>query len=234
MSFCIAQVSLDRDTLLAEDIVTNTFHFEDDSVEDGIGGGGGFSVNGPGLISRLQTFYQALGIYLSSTLTGTGNIRLYNHQSPKPRIPVREAPLTFTPATNSLPGEVAACLSYRADREQGAIAARRRGRVFLGPLALRMTQTQVAGQADVRPSDTDLQAILQAARTMARGGSGSFRLAVYSPTTYAATQSYADAYTDVGEIWMDNALDTIRSRGARRTRRFIADLDNADVPILFA
>jgi hypothetical protein len=85
-----------------------------------------------------------------------------------------------------------------------------------------MSATQTSATASVRPDVTKMNAILVAAKTMATGGSGAFRLAVYSPTIMASSGILADAYNDVSSLWIDNAFDTIRSRGpAPASRRTI-------------
>lgn len=217
MSHVIAQVTLQRDSGLPEDVIVNTMHFEDDS---GFGTSAGIDMNGPGLMDRLVTFYQAIQSVLAGTLNGQGEVTLYDWGAPKPRVPYMSKPFTLTPSTSSLPGEVALALSYRAERTSGQSMARRRGRVFLGPIAAAAIEPVASGAADPRPGTGTIDMILNAAKTMATGGSGAFRLAVYSPTTMAAIGGTADAaWNDVVAISIDNAWDVIRARGAKATAR---------------
>lgn len=231
MSRVIAQVTLGRDSGLPADVIVNTLHFEDDS---GFGTDAGLEVNGPGLVSRLQTFYQAIGPKLSNTLSGTGTVDLYNWDDPKPRIPRRTSTFTFTTGTSSLPGEVALCLSYRAALASGQNAARRRGRIFLGPFTLSIAANMTTGQGDFRPADTWINDVLVAARTMAAGGDGAYRLAVFSPTALATGSSPDDAWNDVTDLWIDNAWDTIRSRGARASSRQTTTIASTVTPVTVA
>lgn len=231
MGKCIAQVTLNRQSGLPEDVITNTYHFEDDS---GFSSDGGIAVNGPGLITRLETFYQTSGVFWGGSLLGTGRIRLYNWDDAKPRVPVLESTFTFVPSTQSLPGEVALVLSYRGSLIAGANAARRRGRVYLGTLNPAVAVVASSTAADPRPTDDTIKGVLSRAKIMARGGAGSYRLAIYSPTTMAAGGSADDAWTDAAVLWCDNSFDTVRSRGAAATKRAIVSLDGAAEPALAA
>jgi hypothetical protein len=204
---------------MPEDIVTNTMHFEDD--DDG-SLQGTFANRVVGLHSRLSTFYTYLAAnVLSRQLAGTGVIRYYDMTDPKPRVPVVESPLNFTSALTSssgLPGEVAIVLSMKAEPKAGSAPGRRRGRIFLGPIVTSMVEDDgITG--DIRIISAKMAGVLGAAQTMARGSGGSFRLAVYSPTTMASSNSLATSFEDVELLTMDNALDTVRSRGSRRTQR---------------
>jgi hypothetical protein len=218
MALTRAQVTLDRQGGLPEDVITNTFHFEDDS---GFATNGGISVNGPGLISRLQAFYDYIGSrYLSGVLAGTGRVRLYDMADPLPRVPAMEEEITFQRAgSGGLPSEVALCLSYQASASSGQAQGRRRGRVFLGPFVGAAGVSPTGSSADHRPSTSTLDGILTAAHEMARGGSGSFRLVVYSPTTKAQGGTMDAATNDAVTISVDNAWDTIRSRGVKASQR---------------
>jgi hypothetical protein len=222
-----AQVVLPRKGLLAEDDVVNTFHFEDDS---GFATDGGISVNGPGLITRIGTFYTTLGATVfSALLAGTGEVTLYDMADAKPRAPRLTGTFTFATSAAAGPAEVALCLSFAAATASGDTAARRRGRVYLGPVASGMFQ-QLAGASDVRPQTTTLDTIVNAAKTMATGGSGAFRLAVFSPTTAGLDETLDAAWNDVTRLWVDNAFDTMRSRGAQRTIRRQVLVAGADAP----
>lgn len=229
MSRAIAQVTLQRDSGLPADVVTNTYHFEDDDGLPGIDPGG-IDTNGPGLVNRLVVFYQAIAANLAGTLTGQGTVRLYNFGEPTPRVPRITTAFTFSPGSTALPGEVALCISYRASLEAGAVAARRRGRVFIGPLTTGVAAGATTGAADPRPADITLTTMLSAFRTMSQPVSGgAFRLAVYSPTAHGLNPGdVGAAWNDATFAWMDNAFDTIRSRGAVASKRFQGSLENSD------
>jgi hypothetical protein len=192
--------------------VVNTMHFESDDF--------GLSVNGDGLANRIVAFYQAIGpLGFSSTLAGTGKVELYEFDDPKPRVPVITQIFNHGKRSSGLPAEVALCLSFRGSLTSGGTPSRRRGRIFLGPLSSEIS-TAIQPNVDYRPSETFLTATINAANTMARGASGTYRLAIYSPTTTAQGGSMDTAWTDADFFWMDDAFDTIRSRGSKATRRW--------------
>jgi hypothetical protein len=228
MARVIAQVTLARDGGLPEDVIVNTYHFEDDS---GFATEGGLSVNGPGLESRLVSFYDAIGqSVLGSSLAGTGIIKMYDFSDPLPRVPRRTFPFTFALAAGSpYPGEVAMVLSMRAELVPGVNPARRRGRVFLGPLSVGVGAPSPSG-ADMQIPIAKTDAVLTAARTMARGASGTFRLAVYSPATKAAGGTDDEAWNDVEVLSVDSAFDTQRRRGAAASFRRSVTLGTTTAP----
>lgn len=228
-----AQVVLDRAGGLPEDVIVNTFHFEDDS---GFATDGGISVNGPGLLTRLDAFYDALApAVLSSVLLGTGTIKLYDMADTSapgaPRIPRLEGPITFTRPTNpGLPSECAVVLSMEAAREAGTNPRRRRGRIYLGPLNGGIIQVNPSGSDwTIVPART--VTIVNAAKTMARGGSGAFRLAVFSPTEAAGNDTLDSAWNDVEFLSCDNAIDIQRKRGAEATTRTRLAIEGAAAPV---
>lgn len=215
----IAQVTLDRDSGLSEDRIVNVFHFEADATN---GNASDFTDRIPGLVDRLEVFYQTIGPRMSGTLAGTGTIKLYDWEAPKPRIPRVEEPFTFLPGEGSLPGEVALCLSYAAAPQSGMSQGRRRGRVYLGPW--NGSQGGTADASDVRPPPSLIALILPAAKIMATGTNGAFRLAVFSPTQASVAGQADAAWNDVAELSIDNAWDTQRRRGASPTARTVETL----------
>ncbi len=232
MTKAIALVTLDRVGGLPEDVVVNTWHFEDDST--GIGDSGGIAQNGPGLVARLQAFYESIGqSLLGSALTGTGTVKLYDWGDPLPRIPRRVATISFPKGTTCYPAEVALVLSFKAADLAGGIPARRRGRVYLGPIKVAAGVNDPDAR-DVRPSEATMTSVLNAAKAMADGGPGAFKLATYSPTQAALTGGADAAWNDVAELRIDNAFDTQRRRGAARSKRMRVSLTGADAPVLFA
>jgi hypothetical protein len=213
----IAQCVLYRKGLIPEDNVVNVLHFEGDDApttddrqhwDDLV----------PGLVSRLQTFYSSIGGILASTLAGTGQVKVYDFSDPKPRVPRVVAPLTFTAGSGALPAEVAVCLSMVGAPVSGKPQARRRGRIYIGPLIAAMGGS-TSTQPDLLPTTGNQDIILNAAKIMATGSAGSFRLAVHSPTSEAQNPGGDDSWTDVATLYTDNAFDTQRRRGARATLR---------------
>jgi hypothetical protein len=228
MARAIVQVSLDRKGGLPEDVVVNTFHFEDDS---GFATSGGLTVNGEGLENRIETFYGTIGqSVLGSSLAGTGTIKMYDFADALPRIPRRQKSFTFPRLAGSpYPAEVAMVLSMRAELVPGANPARRRGRVYLGTLSVQ-AGSPTPSDSDMQFSTVKISAVLEAARTMATGGSGAYRLAVYSPATKASGGSDDEAWNDVTTLWCDSAFDTQRRRGTAAGFRLAAQIGSSAVP----
>ena len=216
-----AQITLARTSGLSEDVVVNVLHFEGDDLAptpdrqrwDDLA---------PGLSQRLVTFYQAIDPYYSAALAASGHtVRLYDMSDPKPRVPRFEQAFVLSTGADTMPSEVALCLSFQAAKTSGEKQSRRRGRIYLGPFArLAMAAGQVAG--DNRPAANMITEVLAAADVMATGINGSARLAIFSPTTLAGGGTIDDAWTDASELWIDNAWDTQRRRGARATTRSTA------------
>lgn len=194
-----AQVSIPAASTVAEDTVTNTFHFTttgwDETIRGSIAGG-------------LQALYESWDTYKSSLMAWpSARVKFYDLSEPEPRVPIDDISLSLSthPTGTPLPSEVAVCMSFRAEYVSGSSQARRRGRVFFGPL------NQVSGDSTGR--------VAAAALTLFQGGAQTFldlsdsaadwAWVVWSPTA-------ATAYPVVGG-WFDNAYDTQRGRGVRAT-----------------
>ncbi len=217
----IAQVVLDRDGALPEDRIINVMHFEGD--DNGTGPDRDrWDELAPGLASRLVTFYQSRAPILAATLAGTGTVKLYDFSDPKPRIPRYELAFTFVPATTAFPGEVALVISFEAASEPGVNMRRRRGRIYLGPLATGAASGTYT--ADVRPLASRMNETVSSFVTMATGSGGAARLAIFSPTTLSSGGSIDDAWNDAVNVWVDDAFDTQRRRGARATTRSLGTI----------
>lgn len=219
----IAQVSLERDGAIPEDVIVNSWHFEGDDNTAFETDRARWDDLAPGLTSRLVTFYQSLGVGWAQTLSGNGEVKLYDFSDAKPRIPRYQEPFVFTPGTSAQPGEVALCLSFSAAAEAGANPARRRGRVFLGPLSASSTVVMTEG-ADARPPAAFRQSVIDAALVMATGVADAARLAIFSPRTLALGGTVDEAWNDAVNLWVDNAFDTQRRRGADATARTTATI----------
>ena len=145
-------------------------------------------------------------------------MKIYNLDDTKPRAPIYEQ--TDTDAISGLsgtgfPNEVAACLSYHAAKLSGAIQARRRGRIYLGPL--NTSTGSITPTGDSRPNATFRAAVLSAAGYAAlQLAAAGATWAVYSPTANTAVK------IDVFSI--DDAFDTQRRRGMAATT--VQSIDN--------
>lgn len=210
MSIYRVQVRIPGVSNTSADIITNTWHI------DG---------NGAGLISAMQSikaFYNttapgnsaALINYMSSgTITGNWRAVAYDLADPEPRTPVRDETWTvLVGGGNPAPAECAVAFSYQGARLSGTPQARRRGRLFLGPWGT----AQIAGNGRV-------SGLLQA--SIARCGkelitqsdaATDWSWVVWSPTDAAAVP--------ILNGWVDDAWDTVRSRGPKPSARTLYSL----------
>lgn len=85
----------------------------------------------------LNAFYQTVDGQMSGDISGAVPFaRCFDLSDPKPRQPVWETAFTaLVCAGTTMPHEVACCLSYRGVYTSGVSPKRRRGRIYLGPLA---------------------------------------------------------------------------------------------------
>jgi hypothetical protein len=125
-----------------------------------------------------------------------------------------------------VPEEVATCLSYKAEPVVNVPPSRLRGRIFLGPLA--SDALEIVGGA-VRVKQNYRTAILASAKESLMN-SQTFPWVVFSrgkgtpPNPAKGTAGTADwtpFVANVNQAWMDDAPDTIRSRGAKPTARTV-------------
>lgn len=192
---------------LPEDRYVNTFHFLSPSS---------YVIDSPLVATAVDTFYStvhgsgAVGSFLSPYVSRDYEIRTYDMSTAAPRVPsIYEHAL---PAVNSggptanMPEEVAVCLSYHTIPP---VTARRRGRIYLGPLC------DAAGDPANTSAPTRVESQLRAsvslsAVALVNSGLG---WAVYSPT--------GDTWGVIVAGWTDDAFDTQRRRGAAASTRTI-------------
>ena len=158
----------------------------------------------------VEDFYQALPAWYSGLVRQNNHtMKGYNRADPQPRAPVLERTWSFpsAPAGNALPQEVAKCVSFQGAPESGVSQARRRGRVYIGPLDVACLAT------DGRPINTFLAALGTAATAL---------LAASDAATDWIWTVFSSSTGDSSPItngWIDNAWDTQRSRGITATAR---------------
>jgi hypothetical protein len=200
MSHVLAQVNLLSDSLLPEDLVVNTWHFDVT----------GTLVTESGDISdALEAFYINLSAHFGASLQTNGHvIKFYDMTQSPPRVPILVS--TFNLGAiggTSAPREVACCLSYQGAAVAGLVQARRRGRVFIGPFDTdNLTvdgkvapglRTAITAQADILLDDSQASA----------------------GWTWAVFSTVNNNLIEVNNGWVDDSWDTIRSRGLRPTAR---------------
>lgn len=160
--------------------------------------------------AAFKKFYDAInGPLFPLNVSQNGHmIKYVLRGQPEPNYPQLEQMfnLAVAPAGDSLPSEVALCLSFQAERIGGLPQARRQGRVYLGPI-------DVSSNTNGRPTATLVNAIAGAA-------------AVLKDDIEAIGATFWDVYSTVNGTgahvstgWVDNAFDTQRRRGVARTSR---------------
>ena len=141
-----------------------------------------------------------------SRAVGDFTLQFYNLADPTPRVPILTTADNIANnvgGTAALPSEVAACLSFQATRVSGISQARRRGRVYIGPLGNQCAAGGLTAFATVDPGFS--LALRSAALRMKASGTAGTSWAVWSPTSGVARV--------VNDGWVDDAFDTQRRRG---------------------
>jgi len=208
-------VNLARDTNIPADICMNTWHFI--SV-----GAATPSAAADAAAGQLVTFYQAIDANLAIYLNSAVGIDVYDLQDEEPRVPILSTGFTLTTGSGTAyPGEVAVCASYRGELASGTNPARRRGRIFIGPLDAD-TGTTLTGDCHV--TDAFRTVLADACEALCGDGlTDDARWVVFSPTDAGpppwSELTLNDSCVDVVAGYVDNSYDTIRSRGAKSTLR---------------
>lgn len=200
-----AQVILGTDTNLPEDFVVNTWAFSTLQPAPDLT---------PAEVIRdgLHAFYGGIDTYLSPFLIGWVQIKIYDINAPKPRVPEHDflTPNVITPGSSPLPEEVAVCLSFRGVLVSGQSPARRRGRVYLGPLTYTALQGDVSNRQRVDPGFLeDISTAYADAQTIWSAGD----------VVHSVWSRRNDDLVPVTYAWVDNALDTQRRRGPAPSQR---------------
>lgn len=205
---------------LPEDACQNAWVFSDAAATD-------TEVLAALIAGRVQDFYTAVSGYFANCVTRSipSSQTFYDitgHLTPTPGAghgsPVATDTLTLASASSAtaLPSEVAAVLSFHGDLtgipiETGAIrpAARRSGRVYLGPLNISATDNPGAF-AECRPNATFRTAVTNAAHDLLADTAGG---------TWMVWSRAGGFLTPVAGGYMDDAWDTQRRRGPAATGR---------------
>lgn len=207
------QAVFERDTALPEDRVINTWHFDYPTA--------GRTAAIAGITTALNNFYRTVPsgstadveTFLSPTFSGVWSLRFYDLEDEKPRIPVEVTAMTnIAPGSSPLPDEVSMCLSFRAAIASGDNPRRRKGRVYIGPLA--------AGSATIGSDGKPATGANLIVQTLKAAGSAlrdaSLATADWSWCVYSEAD---DAAYPVVTGWVDNAFDIQRRRGLAPTTR---------------
>ena len=209
-------VKIASTTGLPRDDIMNTFHFQSDAVDrmDDV-----LTIE-----TNLIELYLGLDGNMSSRIQGGISFDTYDLIDTTPRSSLSHFTSTLSPGSGfGLPNEVAICVSFRGALGSGIDPKRHRGRVFIGPLD--------GGVVDDGTGDTILEAGLMSAIAgnfetfMGNFAESSCAWAVFSPTNAGPPPwSSGDLLVATDPVvagWVDNAFDTIRSRGAAATARSV-------------
>lgn len=200
---------------LPEDQYVNTWYFNSLTAPEGS--------DLPDLAAAVQGFYadvpsiggSSVAAYMATTSDSeNAHIKIYDMADEIPREPLYDA--FYNPGAhggvggNTIPTELAVCLSYSAAPASGVPMARRRGRLFLGPWQQSAISSSNTTNAVVNPL---LQtAILGAASDLAATSSALGWVWCVHSTAGAFAAPIATA-------WVDDAWDIQRRRGIKPTSR---------------
>lgn len=217
MATCLrAIVTLANDTSIPRDAAQNTWHFwSEGTVADDV----------DDICDNLINFYQTLQDYFSGGLAADGHtIKVYNLVDDPPRTPhansIDDFGLTLT-TTARYPNEVACCLSYEGDALSGLPIGQRRGRLYLGPLNV----STAGGKAgDIGVLEGFREDVCTAATTLRTNMlAANATWCVFSPTRAGSPPwtalELANASIFITHGHVDDAFDTVRSRGGEPTER---------------
>lgn len=199
-----AQVSLPYKSSVPTDVAVNVWSFEiDDDTETEYAQVQGF----------LFEFYKAVCPFLSPVLDITKILtKIYLRSDPQPQVPKYDLEWGTGVATASdpIPEECAVCLSFKGVSVSGVPPARRRGRIYLGPLGDNTVLEDASGRARVNGSfDNAIEAGIVA-------GTAELTTAGNAHTVWSETTS---TNVVIASYWVDNAFDTQRRRGPVSTSR---------------
>lgn len=199
MALYRVQVILPATSGNPDDVSTNTLHFD---------------INDESFIGEvwvaLNDFYTFIApLYSSLVDTDESFSNWYRLSDPEPRAPIAVRTMNLgNSGADTLPTECAMVLSYQADKISGLPQARRRNRIYIGPLA------KAAVEDDGYISATWYDGLRGAAKQLldASEASPNWTWAVYSKTDNLGHP--------VTNGWVDDAFDTQRRRGREaRSRR---------------
>lgn len=193
------QVELRTQTGIPADNIINTFAFQWVGV-----GAPDFET----LVTLIDDFYDEVGTDVFSNVLALANnahqVKIYDLTDPSPRPPVYVGTFTQTGGTNPLPTEVAICASFQGIQEAGHSQARRRGRVFIGPV--RSAALSVGSDGYPRVSGSARSAIATACTDLqANASAADWAWCVWSRAD--------DELYIVNNGWIEDEFDTQRSRG---------------------
>lgn len=197
-------VILNMTSGVPEDACVNTLHFFGEPTPGNLAG----------ISTAIGVFYDSISGVLARTISfAASRLKFYNLDHSMPRAPIHETALTAgsEPVNTPLPHELCMCLSFEGLRISGIPQARRRGRIYLGPLGTNV----LTSNGDLSTTETDV--VRDAAQVFVQT----------SDTTpdwswvVLSRASTPDAPAIVQSGWVDNAFDVQRRRGIKASSRLI-------------
>lgn len=196
-------VTIPMSTGLTKDYCVNTYTFRIDSDDGAIHSA---------IHADFKVLYDALSSMYATPVAQNGwMVKAYNWDAPKPRAPIFELPfnLAADPTQNELPAEVAVCVSFQGTRASGVAQARRRGRVYIGPLGATVNSQGRVNSANVTQLKNAFTTFLNASTVAANR----------DWMVYSRVQPVGQRTTPVIGGWVDNAFDIQRRRGLASSAR---------------
>lgn len=205
------QARLPMDSGLPEDAVINTFHCN-------VANGATEVEAATAFIDAIATAYQAFDSFMSVRIDAPNlQFKAYDLNDPEPREPIVEDLTSFsvTPGANALPPELAICLSFQGAPASGAPQARRRGRVYLGPLAQAAATDDRVASAAITAAVAMGDSLLEASKAAL----ADFTWVVYSRVGTGTPLNPIPATFAVTNGWVDDEFDIQRRRSLAPTTR---------------
>ena len=191
---------------LPRDVFVNTLYFLADADKD---------VGPSDINDALQDFWEGtsgqthnISYYISQFCLPNVMTKVYKMSDAKPREPIIfEHEDTTSHATGALPEEVAVCLSFSG---ASPLTARRRGRIFIGPLNPTAMDTEGGTVKSIVKGTLQVDLSVAAKRLANQTAAGWLVHSSMSGGSYAAVETG----------WIDDALDIQRRRGPEATSRY--------------
>ena len=194
-----AQVELRTQTGIPADNIINTFAFQWTGV-----GAPDFDA----LVVLIDAFYAEMGNDVFSNVLASGTnahqVKIYDLTDPSPRPPVHIGTFSQSGGTGPLPTEVAICASFQGIQEAGHPQARRRGRVFIGPLREATITTGTDGYPRVS-TGTSAAIATACSDLQANASAADWPWCVWSRSD--------DELYIINNGWVEDEFDTQRRRG---------------------
>lgn len=192
-----AMVVIPMDSGLSADAAVNTFKFNVSTSD---------ASSHASIRTHLALFYSAIQEHWSVNVNPEAvRLKMYDHDAPVPRAPIYDELLGLAAGTglDELPSEIAVCVSFQGLRLSGVPQARRRGRIYFGPL-------KATANANGRLYFVVAEDIRDAADAMATSCDAETGLDWVVVSGVAGT---TPRFCPVHDGWVDNAFDVQRRRG---------------------